>query len=492
VVAAACWAIYQHVVVPILPFDDAFITYRYVENFVHGYGLTYNSPIRAWGYTSPLHVFWLALWRFVLPGVDVTVIAVRGNAVFVVAAGLAALQLLRRYTGDIVIAVAGCCLLMIHPAFLAVSTGGMESALFVALVLWTLHALSSDRPWRAGVLWGLAFLARPEAVALLPVFALLYWRTWKRGLAAAIAASCLVGPWLIFTLLYYHSVSPLSVIAKNRPLYPLPLGHALTTIGAFTAPAIFGPTAFANSDIAVWAAVIILVLAGLFAVVSTPLRQRQAWAPAVFAACLVVLYGVGNPMFFEWYWPILLGAFLLMLVIASAGIGLAGAGNVAAYGLLACIAGVVLSSYWDNAGGHAKSVRYVAEDATRLRTITYEAIGRKLNALAKPGDTVAAPEIGALGYAYHGTLIDACGLVSPEAIPYLPVPAHERLDPTIGVISVELVQATTPAWVVTMPIFAERSLLASKWFSERYELTDTVPLPKVCFDCANVLVFKRR
>jgi hypothetical protein len=381
---------------------------------------------------------------------------------------------------------------MIHPAFLAVSAGGMESGLFLALVLWTLHALSSDRPGRAGVLWGLAYLARPEAVALLPVFALLYWRTWRRGFIAAMGAACVVGPWLAFTQLYYHSLIPLSIIAKNRPLYPLPPGHALTTIGALTAPLIFGPTAFSNSDIAVWGAVIILVLAGLFAVVSTPLRQRQAWAPAAFAACLVALYGVGNPMFFEWYWPILLGTFLLMLLIASAGVSLAGAGHVAAYGFVTCIACVVLSSYWDNAGGHLKSVRYVADDATRLRTITYEAIGRKLNMLAGPGDAVAAPEIGALGYAFHGRLVDACGLVSPEAIPYLPVPPRERMDPRVGVISVELVQATTPEWVVTMPIFAERSLLASAWFRERYELTDTVPLPKVCFGCANVLVFKKR
>ena len=35
--------------------------------------------------------------------------------------------------------------------------------------------------------------------------------------------------------------------------------------------------------------------------------------------------------------------------------------------------------------------------------------------------TVAAPEIGALGYYWKGRVLDACGLVSPEALPFLPV-----------------------------------------------------------------------
>ena len=38
--------------------DDAFITFRVVDNFVHGYGLTFNPDERVQAYTHPL---WMLL-----------------------------------------------------------------------------------------------------------------------------------------------------------------------------------------------------------------------------------------------------------------------------------------------------------------------------------------------------------------------------------------------------------------------------------------------
>ena len=37
--------------------DDAFITLRVVDNWVHGYGLTFNPPERVQAYTHPLWMF---------------------------------------------------------------------------------------------------------------------------------------------------------------------------------------------------------------------------------------------------------------------------------------------------------------------------------------------------------------------------------------------------------------------------------------------------
>jgi hypothetical protein len=38
IAAAAVYALYAHCSGPVLPFDDAFITYRHAENLVHGRG----------------------------------------------------------------------------------------------------------------------------------------------------------------------------------------------------------------------------------------------------------------------------------------------------------------------------------------------------------------------------------------------------------------------------------------------------------------------
>ncbi len=40
--------------------DDAFITFRYVDNFISGYGLVYNTGERVQGFTHPLWLFLLS------------------------------------------------------------------------------------------------------------------------------------------------------------------------------------------------------------------------------------------------------------------------------------------------------------------------------------------------------------------------------------------------------------------------------------------------
>ena len=127
----------------------------------------------------------------------------------------------------------------------------------------------------------------------------------------------------------------------------------------------------------------------------------------------------------------------------------------------------------DNAGGHSKSIRFVDQDGTRLRILTYRTIGEQLTALTSGSGSIATPEVGALGYYFAGRMIDAAGLVSPEAIRFLPVPEEQRMGPAAGAISVELVRSTYPDWVVTMPIFAKNSLLQSDWFSKYYKLEAT-------------------
>ena len=153
---------------------------------------------------------------------------------------------------------------------------------------------------------------------------------------------------------------------------------------------------------------------------------------------------------------------------------------------------MTIATYRDNAGGHSKSIRFVDQDGTRLRILTYRTIGEQLTALTSGSGSIATPEVGALGYYFAGRMIDAAGLVSPEAIRFLPVPEDQRMGPAAGAISVELVRSTYPDWVVTMPIFAQNSLLQSDWFRKYYKLEASVPLPKICFDSLNVLVFKRR
>ena len=523
--AAGLWSVREHLSVAVLPYDDAFITFRYVENVAHGAGLTYNPPIRVWGFTSPLYVLWLTVLRLVFSAIDLPTVAVRANVVFVLAAGAGAFLLVRRYTADIWLACLAGCVLLVHPSLLSISAGGMESLLFLSLLLFALLALTTDRAALAGALIGLSFLARPEGVLLLPLALFRYRSNLRQLLRMLMGAGVVAGLWLAFAAGYFNSIVPLPIIAKNRPLYPLPPGHALGVIFGYMGPVFAGQLAgpsFARDLVS--AAVIVAATAAC--VVYPPLRARQAWMPGVFAILAIALYGYGNPMFFEWYWPTLLGPVLIAVIVGGAAVWhllaarrasplikmrlhaspkssvlarspkssavYRGALRIGYWAVPMWIVVLTIATYRDNAGGHSKSIRFVDQDGTRLRILTYRTIGEQLTALTSGSGSIATPEVGALGYYFAGRMIDAAGLVSPEAIRFLPVPEDQRMGPAAGAISVELVRSTYPDWVVTMPIFAQNSLLQSDWFRKYYKLEASVPLPKICFDSLNVLVFKRR
>jgi len=97
-----------------------------------------------------------------------------------------------------------------------------------------------------------------------------------------------------------------------------------------------------------------------------------------------------------------------------------------------------------------------------------------------------------LGYYWNGRVLDACGLVSPEALPFLPVPADQRDSPIDGPISRDLVEQLRPQVVVTLYVFAKRSLLPSRWFHAAYELVHSEPLPTPIWDSPDVLVYRLR
>ena len=317
--AAGLWSVREHLSVAVLPYDDAFITFRYVENVAHGAGLTYNPPIRVWGFTSPLYVLWLTVLRLVFSAMDLPTVAVRANVVFVLAAGAGAFLLVRRYTADIWLACLAGCVLLVHPSLLSISAGGMESLLFLSLLLFALLALTTDRAALAGALIGLSFLARPEGVLLLPLALFRYRSNLRQLLRMLMGAGVVAGLWLAFAAGYFHSVVPLPIIAKNRPLYPLPPGHALGVIFGYMGPVFAGQLAgpsFARDLVS--AAVIVAATAAC--VVYPPLRARQAWMPGVFAILAIALYGYGNPMFFEWYWPTLLGPVLIAVIVGGASV----------------------------------------------------------------------------------------------------------------------------------------------------------------------------
>jgi hypothetical protein len=159
--------------------------------------------------------------------------------------------------------------------------------------------------------------------------------------------------------------------------------------------------------------------------------------------------------------------------------------------LLICLVSLV-KPYVGAPRGVWSTLTDVSENPERLRVLAYRKMAEELNQVTDEMTRVAAPEIGSLGYYFKGLLLDGCGLVSPEVIPFLPVPKEQRFNSMIGALSLEMVQATDPEWIATMPIFANRSLYPSVWFKHNYEVVGRVPLPKEIWMSKEITLLRRK
>jgi hypothetical protein len=114
-------------------------------------------------------------------------------------------------------------------------------------------------------------------------------------------------------------------------------------------------------------------------------------------------------------------------------------------------------------------------------------VGHGLADSLAPTALVAAPEIGALGYASNLRMLDTVGLVSPAALAYYPLPPDQLV--TDNAIPARLIVDLQPDVVVTLDAFAQRSLLPDADFQRAYHLDSASPAQ--VWQSQTLLIFRR-
>lgn len=202
--------------------EDAYITYRYAENFVNIGSLVYNvgEPINAM--TSPLHAV-LSAALFFVTGDTVLSNKVLSLLLVLIAAALVWYRY-REHLPFQVLAI----ILLTPPSVLLWTFGGLETPilLFLATITVIVTLRSSEFDVRSlyaiFFLAGLAFLTRYDSVLFfMPVvlYAALRVRSLKHIVLAAVIAAVLPLTWLFISVSYYGDLLPTSFYVKT------PKGH---------------------------------------------------------------------------------------------------------------------------------------------------------------------------------------------------------------------------------------------------------------------------
>ena len=196
--------------------DDAYITFRVVDNLVEGHGPRWNVAERVQAYTNPLWMLLVSIPYAVTREPYYTATAL--SLALTAATGL---LLALRATRDVAGAALALCVLAGSKAFVDFSTSGLENPLLHFALLGALATAFSEQPDRRRsvklALWTSAVaLTRLDALALLaPVLIAHLWteRSRRASVGCALGLLPLVA-WELFSLLYYGSLIPNSAISK--------------------------------------------------------------------------------------------------------------------------------------------------------------------------------------------------------------------------------------------------------------------------------------
>jgi hypothetical protein len=401
--------------------DDTFIHLQYARHLAAGAGPVFNVGERVYGCTSPL---WIALIALGIKlGGDGLVVAKALGAAATLASVALFFMLVRRSLRSPWLRAGATVAWAANAWMIRWSLSGMETPLAVALTLAGFVSLVGSEPHgeepgraRTGALWALAALARPEALVLVLAWALALLADPAsrarpaRLLAVWLPPALILGAWLLFAHAYYGAFWPQTLSAKAAGSGGLP--------GALDNLRRMGGIVGASDGVMV-ALLAAGLVAGLRLRPRAPIRAMDLlpWAWVLGIPALYLARGV--PVLSRYLLPVL-PVLAWQAWLAAERAGYAGRGEQGSAARAARLAALVaVLALAGNAVVYRVLVVPQVKSFTRGMEQSLIPFGRWLAAHAPPEASVAAPDIGAIGYFGERRVIDVGGLVTPRMVPLL-------------------------------------------------------------------------
>ncbi|MFH2035900.1 MAG: hypothetical protein ABIJ45_05805 [Candidatus Zixiibacteriota bacterium] len=197
--------------------DDAFITFRYAENFINGHGLVFNIGERIEGYTNFLWTIIIILGR--LAGLDpISFSRILGIFFGVGTIGLTFLLSRLIFSKNSIWSGGVCLMLGAAQSFAYWAGAGLETAAFGFFIILSFYLyLKKSSLTGPGVV--VASLLRPEGFLLfvfIAVYEFLEGKRWNGFLTRLVAVYILVLlPYLVFKYIYFGTILPNPFFAKT-------------------------------------------------------------------------------------------------------------------------------------------------------------------------------------------------------------------------------------------------------------------------------------
>jgi len=450
--------------------DDAFITFRYAQNLIAGNGLVYNPGEWVLGTTTPLYAVLIAAIGSITGGIQAPYpeIAVVISAI---ADAISCLIIIRLSTnlGYRRAGIAAALIWAAAPMSVTFAIGGMETSLFILLMLGTFYMHSNNQPVLAALIGSLSLLTRPDALLfLLPLGlerAYRIFRSRKRHLPLAEIASFLIPLliWSVISYIYYGDPLPRSMAAK-AVAYHIPPEAGIVRLLQHYATPFFSHLVFGAFSIAIG----IILFPTLFVIGWwRVIRDRTCiWPLAIYPILYLLAFSIANPLIFRWYLTPPLPMYFLGIFIGIEVLGrnLKSPLPLAICGILAF--GFTLNG-WTLHPDHGPDRPAPKMAYIKLEEVYWQ-VASDLQGQIREEQTLAAADIGVLGYYTGSRILDTVGLISPESEVYYPLPDDFYI--TNYAIPPDLIHQEKPDFLVFLEVYGRNGLLMDPQFLDEYDL----------------------
>jgi hypothetical protein len=288
----------------------------------------------------------------------------------------------------------------------------MEISLFIFLSLLFLLFLHRNAPPQLmGLIAGLAFLVRPEAVLLIAMYGIKILienrqdlsKLFRAGATFGIVSLIIISPWIFFNFTYNGRPFPSTISSKFMQYgYPFSIANSLHYVWNVFLYFLNGPL------------MLLVPCAGFAIYIALRQKNTALYYAVAWSIFLILVYAVALPAIYHH------GRYLMPLIPILAIFGIEGLTSLfEKYQLKKrlriivwfILAAMMLVLWIDGASSFALQVKLLTE---------YHANAAHWVDEHTPKDAViASHDIGLVGYITQRQLVDLAGLVTPEVIPLL-------------------------------------------------------------------------
>ncbi|PKO16264.1 MAG: hypothetical protein CVU39_07820 [Chloroflexi bacterium HGW-Chloroflexi-10] len=480
--------------------DDSFITFRYARNLLSSAGFAYNPGEAVMGTTTPLYTLLMAALGAATGGVDAAFpqLALGVNAL---ADGITALLLWhigKRHFNQPLAGLSAALVWAVAPHSVTFAIGGLETSIYVLLLTGCVTFYLERKVTPAAFLAGLSMLTRPDALILIGPLALdhlvrVIRKQEPLTLRQILALGLLPLVWYGYATWQFGSPIPHSVQAKMGAYILEPTAALVRLLQHYTTP--FMQHTWFGAAIGVGLGLVLypfLFFVGALAAFRANPRSLP-WIAYPWLYFLV--FAVANPLIFRWYLTPPMPAYFL-LVLTGAAVFLqqllprlrlpqhSAQGVLAVFVVLMPVATSL--SAWSLRPDHGPQ-RPAPEMAWFKLELLYRQAAEIVSPYLDTTTTLAAGDVGVLGFYTPGLILDTVGLNSPVALEYYPL--DQQYYVINYAISPDLIIDQQPDALIMLEVYGRLGLLQDPRFLDQYSLLQKIPTD--IYESDGMLVFLR-